>query len=820
MFSRVSPTTSARAALRIAAVETHRESPMLCLNRKAIVALAVLASAAGCSSHSNSSTVAAPNPTYFSVSAQANPSAGGTVSGAGRYEQGTIATVTATPATHYAFQDWTESGSRVSGEEDYQFTVNADRTLVAQFIEKMDTLDAEVADGNGTIKSTPAGINCGEKAGANVGTCEAVFKEGTQVTLVATADSGGYTFDHWGQDCNGTGSSCTILMNVRHSVVAYMTSPPPSLGLTVVLWGGGHGKVTSSPSGIDCTGGSAGCYATFPDTTTVTLTAAADSGSVWDNWADDCAGANENMLTCTLKMNQDHEAMAVFSVPEVQRQITVLGAGTGNGTVKDSINSINCTITAGTTSGTCSTSYPEGARIVLYANAASGYTFNGWSGACSGSTCAFDMGTSNMTATASFGTQPTFTLNVSGTGTGSGNVQSSSGGINCNITAGSPSGTCSASFTQGTSVTLTDSASSGDTFDGWSGDCQGSSCTLTMDANHSVTAKFSTPAPPSYTLAVVGTGTGDGTVTSVPVGIDCSFSAGSGSGTCSANFTAGTSVTLSAAPKSVSYQFGGWTGDCAGTNPCTVPMNESRTESAAFNTLASSIISDAPQLVSPPDGYYITGSWPFTWKAVTNAATYQFEVNELSSFMATDADYQNPTSTSVTESWTNLQEDKTYYWRVRGLNTARDGFGPWSAVRSFTLDRTARVQVWFDSVKVVGDGNSLGPGHFYWNFDLTSPIQQVIKDQPSSSPYDMSTGNTYAFGNSVSVPVTAGANVSISMSFFDSGFTGSAFEVGNTVFSDAYDHTTGTWEYIGHFQDEFNNNGADIIVYWTVQRIS
>ncbi len=78
------------------------------------------------------------------------------------------------------------------------------------------------------------------------------------------------------------------------------------------------------------------------------------------------------------------------------------------------------------------------------------------------------------------------TLNVNRLGTGSGTVTSSPAGINCGST-------CSASFTNATSVSLTQSASGGSTFGGWSGDCTGTgACVVTMTQARNVTALFNT----------------------------------------------------------------------------------------------------------------------------------------------------------------------------------------------------------------------------------------------------------------------------------------------------------------------------------------
>lgn len=84
-----------------------------------------------------------------------------------------------------------------------------------------------------------------------------------------------------------------------------------------------------------------------------------------------------------------------------------------------------------------------------------------------------------------------YQLSVSKVGSGSGTVTSSPTGINCGST-------CSAYFTNGTSVTLTASPSDESNFSGWSGACTGTSttCTVFMTQNLSVTATFDSSGPP------------------------------------------------------------------------------------------------------------------------------------------------------------------------------------------------------------------------------------------------------------------------------------------------------------------------------------
>ena len=77
-------------------------------------------------------TVLAPAPKIYTVSATAE---NGTVEGAGQYEEGTQATLTATAAEGYEFVKWTVEGTEVSTENPYTFNVTADVALVANFQE-------------------------------------------------------------------------------------------------------------------------------------------------------------------------------------------------------------------------------------------------------------------------------------------------------------------------------------------------------------------------------------------------------------------------------------------------------------------------------------------------------------------------------------------------------------------------------------------------------------------------------------------------------------------------------------------------------------
>ena len=205
-----------------------------------------------------------------------------------------------------------------------------------------------------------------------------------------------------------------------------------------------------------------------------------------------------------------------------------------------------------------------GTIVALTATPASGSTFAGWSGACTGTgACSVPMSAARA-VTATFNPVPTYTLTVSKTGTGTGTVTSSPAGISCGAD-------CSEAYASPTVVVLTAAAASGSTFTGWSGACTGTGpCSVTMTAAKAVNANFASGV--MLTVGLVGSGTG--VVTSSPAGISCG-------GTCVSGFPPNTIVKLSAAPAAGSG-FRGWSGACAGISPCSITMTQAKTVTATF----------------------------------------------------------------------------------------------------------------------------------------------------------------------------------------------------------------------------------------------
>jgi TolB protein len=143
----------------------------------------------------------------------------------------------------------------------------------------------------------------------------------------------------------------------------------PADTVAVVVSGAGH--VTSSPAGISCP---STCSFTFPrNVTSVTLTAAPDSGWDFDSWGGACSGGGG---TCKVDPSKAVTVTAAFTrFTPSQASLTVSKQGNGSGVVTG--GGINC----GTT---CSTNVKPGTRITLTPTASSDSQFAGWGGACAG----------------------------------------------------------------------------------------------------------------------------------------------------------------------------------------------------------------------------------------------------------------------------------------------------------------------------------------------------------------------------------------------------------------------------------------------------
>ncbi len=139
----------------------------------------------------------------------------------------------------------------------------------------------------------------------------------------------------------------------------------PQIDLTAEKTGIGTGLVTSEPQGIDC---GATCIASYDEGTEVTLTAAAESGSVFAGWSGYCSGIEP----CVIRVEGVRSVIAMF-LPE--HQLNVDFTGSGSGQVTSVPAGLDC-------SDDCMSNYIEGTQLTLNAVADTGNQFIEWSGDC------------------------------------------------------------------------------------------------------------------------------------------------------------------------------------------------------------------------------------------------------------------------------------------------------------------------------------------------------------------------------------------------------------------------------------------------------
>ena len=89
----------------------------------------------------------------------------------------------------------------------------------------------------------------------------------------------------------------------------------------------------------------------------------------------------------------------------------------------------------------------------------------------------------------------------------------------------------------------------------------------------------------------------------------------------------------------------------------------------------------APTLLAPVNGARVSLPLTLDWNDVTNAASYQVQVDDSSSF---GSPFTINTTITASQLTTSALSARQYWWRVRGRNSAGTA-GAWSSTRSFTV---------------------------------------------------------------------------------------------------------------------------------------
>ena len=205
------------------------------------------------------------------------------------YEEGTEVELHATPSPGSAFLKW--SGD-CSGTGACKVTMSAAKSVSAKFVKEFKLTVSKSGAGQGTVSSTPTGIDCGSE-------CEAQYEEATTIALAHSASSGS-EFTEWSGACTGTGT-CKVKMSEAKAVDArFEPVPTPRYSLRIELAGSGSGLVS-------CDGGA--CAATYLKGTEVNLSATAIPGSVFTGWS---GGGCTGTAPCKAKIDSDTTIVAHF----------------------------------------------------------------------------------------------------------------------------------------------------------------------------------------------------------------------------------------------------------------------------------------------------------------------------------------------------------------------------------------------------------------------------------------------------------------------------------------------------------------------------
>jgi len=272
--------------------------------------------------------------TQYTITLSSTPSAGGTTSGSGTFDSGTLVTVTATPNTGYTFTNWTENGVVVTSSISYQFTISGNKTLVANFTVVSPTQYTV------TLLSIPSVGGTTSGSGA--------FNSGASVTVIATANSG-YTFTNWTENGTAvsTNASYTFTISGNRTLVANFTAGVPTQ-YTVTL--------SSTPS----TGGTTSGGGTFNSGSSVTVTATPNSGYTFTNWTENGIVVTSSIsYQFTISGNRTLVANFTTVVP-IQYTVTLLAIPAAGGN----------------TSG--GGAFNSGSSVTVTATPNTGYTFTNW----------------------------------------------------------------------------------------------------------------------------------------------------------------------------------------------------------------------------------------------------------------------------------------------------------------------------------------------------------------------------------------------------------------------------------------------------------
>jgi len=581
----------------------------------------------------------------YAITANATPTAGGTVTGAGTYNHGASATLTATAATGYTFTNWTKNGQVVSTNASYTFTVTAAGTYVANF-----TLNTY----NVTVSANPT-------AGGTV-TGAGNYNHGANCTLTATASaSTGYHFVNWtkGGQVVSTNATYSFTVTEASDFVANFalnnynitTSVAPTnsgiatgagtytygqtatltataaTGYTFTNWKK-NGIIVSTNATYSFTVTDGGAYvANFAlNTYTITATANPTAGGTITGAGTYAYGDNAT-LTATAATgytftNWTKNGQVVSTNASYTFTVTAAGTYVANFT----LNTYNVTVSANPTAGgtvTGAGTYNHGASATLIATANTGYTFVNW--------------TKNGQVVS---TNASYTFTVTAAGTYVANFQLNSYAITVSANPGYAGTTTGAgTYSYGTSITLTATANTGFNFSNWTKNGQvvssSANYTFTVTDGGEFVANFNAN---QYTVVTVASPSVGGTVTgggSFLFGQTCTLNAEPAEGYSFVNWTNNAGEIVST---NVTYQFNVYAHELMtahfSLNKFTISATASPSVGGTVEGAGSYNYGETATLIATPATGYSFVNWTKEGEEVSSNASYSFVVTESGAYVA------------------------------------------------------------------------------------------------------------------------------------------------------------------------------------------
>jgi hypothetical protein len=396
---------------------------------------------------------------------------GSVLSGLVVVKDGSSPTFTITPNPGYHITDVKVDDLSQGPISSYTFEpVTDDHTISATFTEVTISV---------TVNTSPLGLSF--IVDGTTYTTQQTFSwaPGSSHTIATTSPQGsGGTRYIWNSWSDGGAISHTMSPTLNTTYTANFTT---QYQLTTTVSPSGAGSVSASPTSAD------GFYDSGMP---VQLTASANTGYQFANWSGDLTGS-ENPKSLT--MNAPRSVGANFTL----KTYTITATAGANGTI--------------TPSGNVSVNHGASKTFTITANTGYHIVDVNVDGVSKGPITSYTFtnvqGNHTISATFAADTQ-TYLLTVTKAGTGSGNVIASPGTLVWNGNVGT------ASYPPNTTVTLTATANTGSTFNGWSAFCSGSGscsvviigskCTLKMCGPCNAKATFTIK---TYTItATAGTG--------------------------------------------------------------------------------------------------------------------------------------------------------------------------------------------------------------------------------------------------------------------------------------------------------------------------